>query len=177
MIRRFVLRVPGEQRAEEGCVFSSGKTVLGGPGSLVIHDDFDTFAAGLGEVHLEWLDGGNVTAEGMQRLEHAGYRWEPDQDVFEYLKRYPFLMPLLLEASPHLGRCFGDVPTILKVYHDPEDGSQELMVDIQTRLSPDALVEAVNAFDTAWWLDALDRADGKLMFYGGFAGEEPSNGE
>lgn len=87
---------------------------------------------------------------------------EPDE-VFGYLNHNPMLVPLILEAGDKAHEYFAERPALaLHVTEYPDDGSRELFLLIQTAQSPEAALSQLDRFDQEWWLDALDRAAGKL---------------
>ena len=90
---------------------------------------------------------------------------EPEA-VAAFLERYPFLIPLLTEALGPLTEAFGTAtPLVVAVETDPEvAGWVELRVDVETTLPADEADRRLEAFDTAWWLDNLPRAEDKLFF-------------
>lgn len=90
---------------------------------------------------------------------------EPDA-VTAFLARYPFLQPLLTDALGPLRAAFGPEPSfMIAVDIDPEVvGWEELRVDVETTLPVDEADQCLEVFDTAWWLEHLPRAQGKLFF-------------
>ena len=80
-----------------------------------------------------------------------------------FLERYPFLISLLLEAYSKIGNYFPYPQVFLEVVTDPEAfDDYQLVVSIATNLDPDEAVDTLERLDEDWWLDALDRAQGKL---------------
>jgi hypothetical protein len=89
-----------------------------------------------------------------------------DPDVDAFLTRYPFLVSLLREGIDPLRVHFGD-QTMLRVTveTDPEVEDWEyLVIAFRTTLSADQAQAQLDAFGAAWWLDALPRAQGKVLF-------------
>jgi hypothetical protein len=91
------------------------------------------------------------------------YTFRERAEVLEFLEKYPFLVSLSLEAYGEIGNYFPDLQVYLEVVTDPEEinGSQ-LVIFIATNLAPDEAADRLERFDKGWWLDALDRAQGKL---------------
>ena len=90
---------------------------------------------------------------------------DPDA-VSAFLARHPFLVPVLTDALGPLEDAFGaETPFVVAVETDPEvAGWVELRVDVETTLPADEADRRLEAFDTAWWLDNLPRAEDKLFF-------------
>ena len=87
---------------------------------------------------------------------------EPDE-VVVYLNHNPMLIPLILEAGDKAQEYFAERPALaLHLAEYPDDGSRELFLLIQTAQPPEAALTQLDRFDQEWWLDALDRAEGKL---------------
>jgi len=98
----------------------------------------------------------------LQLLESIYTLREP-RKVFRFLERNTFLAPLLIEAYPKLENRFPDSQIFLEVDTDPEEGNdQQLLVLIATTSSPKEALRRLKELDEDWWLDALDRAQGKL---------------
>ena len=89
-----------------------------------------------------------------------------DPDVDAFLTRYPFVVSLLRECIDPLWGIFGDQTTLsVTVEADPEVEDWEyLVIAVRTTLPADEAQARLDAFDTAWWLDALPRAQGKVLF-------------
>lgn len=93
------------------------------------------------------------------------------QAVCKFIRRHPSLADLLIEAYAPLTDSFGPNPQVLlSVISDPEEaGLDELVGSIRTPLEPDEALERLDAFDEYWFLDQLNRANGKLNFNLDFA--------
>jgi len=96
----------------------------------------------------------------------ARYGTHDPEAVEAFLVRYPFLIPLLTEALAPLEASFGaDTPFVVALERDPEvAGWEDLRVDVETTLPVEAADRRLEAFATAWWLEQLPRAEGKLFF-------------
>jgi hypothetical protein len=76
------------------------------------------------------------------------------------------LIPLLFEACARIMACFDDTKMALEVLSDPEAPSDlQLVVYIQTHLPPNDAIAKLDQFDDEWWLEASQRADGKLCIH------------
>jgi len=94
------------------------------------------------------------------------YEVEPTDDLSEMLVRWPDLASLALEARPHLVNHFGNQARLLiESTRDPETPSdQRVVVTVRADLEPEEALKQLNAFYEAWWLGAMDRARGRLVF-------------
>jgi len=80
-------------------------------------------------------------------------------EVISFLKRYRFLVSLLLEVYDKITEYFGPSPeVVLEVFSDPEAEYRELFALVRTNLSPSAALACLERFDQEWWLDASERA-------------------
>lgn len=73
---------------------------------------------------------------------------------------------MLKESADPVRKIFGD-QTILSVTveNDPEvEDWQYLVIAFRTTLPVDQAQAQLDAFGAAWWLDALPRAQGKVLF-------------
>jgi len=97
--------------------------------------------------------------EWIERL----YTLRERAEVLGFLERHPFLVSLLLEAYGQIGNYFPGSQIFLEVLTDPEAfNDYQLIASIATNLGPDEAIDMLEQFDENWWLDALDRAQGKL---------------
>ena len=89
-----------------------------------------------------------------------------DPEVDAFLKRYPFLLLLLKESVDPLGEIFGDETMLsVSVETDPEVEDWEyLVIAVRTTLPAEQASAQLDAFDAAWWLEHLPRAQDKLLF-------------
>jgi hypothetical protein len=91
------------------------------------------------------------------------YTFRQQAEVLRFLERFPFLVSLLLEAHGQVENYFPRSPVSLEVVADPEVADDcQLVLSIATDFAPDEAVDRLERFDEDWWLDALDRAQGKL---------------
>jgi len=91
------------------------------------------------------------------------YTFREREEVLWFLESYPFLASLLLEAYDNIGNYFPHTQVFLEVVSDPEaTNDYQLVSSIATNLDPDEVIDTLEEFDEDWWLDALDRAQGKL---------------
>jgi len=99
----------------------------------------------------------------IQLLEQV-YTFRGHGEVSRFLERYPFLVPLLLEAYSKFWNYFGPHPRVfLEVVTDPEaPDDRELFALVCTSLTPDEALDRLDQFDRDWWLDASYTAQGKL---------------
>ncbi len=79
---------------------------------------------------------------------------------------YPQLVEVLLEAHVYLQKYFGPDPRVtLEVVSDPEvEGMDELFAYIVTTLSVDEALARLDRLDEEWFLDQIDRVDGRFNF-------------
>lgn len=93
-----------------------------------------------------------------------------DGEVDRFLREFPFLVDLLLEAAEPLHHYFGDATLMLELVDAPDVVSdQQLAIVIRASLSPEQLLERLRQFDAEWWLDRLPRAADRLFITLGFA--------
>ena len=94
------------------------------------------------------------------------YSLRSPEEVTAYLRSYPHLVPLLLEAAEVIPRYFGaDTHLVLEVVVDPEDESEtpELYASVQTRLGVDEGLDRLDRLDEDWWLDRSPAGPGVLV--------------
>ena len=87
-------------------------------------------------------------------------------EVLQFIEKYSFLVPLLLEAPQKIYQFFPDAPLTLTVHIDPESYFEEdieLVLLIETDMDPEESVDVLEEFDYAWGIEASDRSKGKLL--------------
>jgi hypothetical protein len=88
---------------------------------------------------------------------------ETTSPVPAFLEKYPSLISLLPEIRRKLRDYFPDSPVSLDVAADPDEADREqLVVAVATHLTPSDAVGRLGQFDRDWWLDNLDRAQGRV---------------
>ena len=89
-----------------------------------------------------------------------------DPEVDAFLTRYPFVVLLLKESIAPLRKIFGDQTMLsVTVETDPEVEDWEyLVIAFRTTLPADQAQAQLDTFGASWWLDALPRAQGKVLF-------------
>jgi len=95
------------------------------------------------------------------------YRFRRRDEVISFLKAYPFLVSLLVEAYPRIAQCFGPHPLVfLEVVTDPEAADdRQLVAFTRTDLVPIKALASLDRFDKSWWLEASHRSRGKLCVH------------
>ena len=96
------------------------------------------------------------------------YAFRGTEEVVRFLNAYPHVIPLLIEARPHIVRHFGpETPVMLEVVPDRESGDEEddeLFALIQTELPPEEAMPRLDAIRNDWWLANVRRALNRLEF-------------
>ena len=96
----------------------------------------------------------------------------PEQKVEDFLAQHPGVTQYLLDARTPLQHAFGKEAdkVSVTVSSTPEMADGEFLVcSIQTSLSAEQALARLNAFDQAWGLDNIPRAQGKVIFTVAFA--------
>jgi hypothetical protein len=119
------------------------------------------------EVTKIWQETGVSTVRTFEseiRLLERLYTFRGRAEVSWFLEKYPFLVPLLMEAYSKFGNYFGPYPrAFLEIVIDPEvPDDRELFALVCTSLMPDEALDRLDRFDRDWWLDASQTTQGKL---------------
>ena len=96
-----------------------------------------------------------------------------DPQLCERCNRYPIpspmgrymscgCFPLLAEAHTQIRKYFPNSESYVKI--DPDD-EHRMLVAISAELEPDEAFKMLQDFDNKWWLDNLDRAQGRVSIY------------
>ncbi|HEY9876769.1 MAG TPA: hypothetical protein V6D12_25315 [Candidatus Obscuribacterales bacterium] len=75
-------------------------------------------------------------------------------EVLQFLEKYPFLVPVLLEAPSSIRQDFPDEPLFIKVVPDPEIVDYvQLVLSILTTIDPHEAVNRLHHLDKNWLLN------------------------
>lgn len=92
-----------------------------------------------------------------------GFNFKRRDEVLQFLAEYLFLRGLLSEAVEHLRVYFPKFQFGLEVVSDPEgEDDRQLVLSVVSDISPSESLARLRQFDEEWWLDAMERARGKL---------------
>ncbi len=105
-----------------------------------------------------------LTEEQLQTLGSI-YDFEGDEEVIDFLNSFPFLYELLMDAIPVFHSCFTpDMRIDLVLRTDPDEDFQELFGYIHQPGSIDEIRSSLERFDDRWFLENLERTQGRLNF-------------
>ncbi len=91
------------------------------------------------------------------------YRFVDYSKVVRFLEENPYLVSLLLEALTPLQTYLPGASLFLEVVIDPDAlKGDEFIVTARRDWKVEEALEALDKFNDAWWLDNIQRADGKL---------------
>lgn len=121
----------------------------------------------MSEVAIEGATSGQPG--GFQPIHLAESGWLPSDSaapatVAQFIQENAFLAELLVEIRAKVSEMFGAATQIrLDLLDDPEFlGQPKLYAVILTPLAAEAALALQARLDDDWWLDNLDRAQGKL---------------
>ncbi len=84
-------------------------------------------------------------------------------EVEAYVRRHPFLVPLLVEAPDRITALFGPHRgLVLEAPVFPDDGTQHLYLNVRTSDAIDVAMERRERLEEGWWLDAMRQARARM---------------
>jgi hypothetical protein len=96
---------------------------------------------------------------------HQQYELRDELSIKAYLRKYPFLIRLLLEAKTQVTHIFGEeTKPALQISIDPNDWSAQLFIVIPTQLNVDEISVLFDQLDKEWWIEASEKADYRMNF-------------
>jgi hypothetical protein len=92
------------------------------------------------------------------------YSFRDRTAVRRFLQAHLSLIDFILEARFYVSEVFGpDTEVELEVFSDPEvEGQEQLFANILTSLPVDEALGGLEKLDVEWFLDQLDRVDGRF---------------
>ncbi|HKG24195.1 MAG TPA: hypothetical protein VKB09_01030 [Thermomicrobiales bacterium] len=92
------------------------------------------------------------------------FDFEDSLAIGSFLGEHPFLVPLLVEVHQTVPRYFPDRTRVrLQLLTDRDNGDHvDLFAIIETALSEDQALRALDSFDEEWWLGTAVRGNGWL---------------
>lgn len=100
-----------------------------------------------------------IEVRALERL----YIFKERLEVLDFINLHPFLAPLLFEVVGRIAQFFPEPQLSLEVVSDFEfPDSSQLVLSIETTLSPDEALKRLDSFDDDWWLDTAREAEGRL---------------
>jgi hypothetical protein len=99
----------------------------------------------------------------LSKVESA-YQWRNPMRIGQFLRKETYLLPILVDLPVAIASSFGGgVPLAISVvsYGAPFI-DDEIDVAVRTRRDVDDARLRMDAFDEAWWLDAMMCARGKM---------------
>lgn len=99
--------------------------------------------------------------ETLQKL----YIFKEPAEIIEFLEKNPFLIPLILEAHPHIRKHFPESRLYLNIVLDPEINNDQLAILISRpdNLNAEERIDTLERIDDDWWLDAEKLAQEKMF--------------
>jgi len=86
-----------------------------------------------------------------------------EEKIISFIKEYPFLLSILLEAPREVKRIFGEnVPLGLELHHDPEADFEELFIVIKSTCSAEKARELMDKLGEEWFLNLIELTNNKL---------------
>ncbi|MEB3179946.1 MAG: hypothetical protein VKL59_13045 [Nostocaceae cyanobacterium] len=93
----------------------------------------------------------NISPADIETLEQL-YRLRSRSEVLEFINKYPFLLPVLLEAPEKIRQYFPDSQLFLEVDTDAEIPDWvHLVLSILMNLEPDEAVDRLHELDKDWF--------------------------
>lgn len=88
-----------------------------------------------------------------------------NRDVYWFLKKNPFLVPLVEEAAREIKKRISeeDVWVVCELFTDPESDEELLFLLIRSNLSSAQGDALEHRLYEEWWLDQMPRANGKMV--------------
>jgi hypothetical protein len=87
-----------------------------------------------------------------------------EAEVVRFLSAHRYLLPILLDAVPHIKRVFGPSPVYLEVEHDPDEGFEELFGVVMVEAEPEKALDLLGRFDQEWFAKVVRRTRSRLNF-------------
>ena len=91
------------------------------------------------------------------------YIFKQAKGIEPYLWNNRFLLDILFEAYEQIINIYGkSVELFLELHRDYEEDFEELFIVIKSSFSPTVAREMMDMLDETWFLDVIDKTQGKL---------------
>jgi len=110
----------------------------------------------------------NSTTLGLERKDildelKGAYEFSNVEEIRNFIMQNNYLADILKEAPKNIYRIFGkSIKLILELHSDPEEDFEELFVVIKSPYAPQKARELMNELDRTWFLNIMDKTQGKL---------------
>ena len=110
----------------------------------------------------------NSTTLGLERKDildelKGAYEFSNVEEIRNFIMQNNYLADILKEAPKNIYRIFGkSIKLILELHSDPEEDFEELFVVIKSPYAPQKARELMNELDRMWFLNIMDKTQGKL---------------
>ena len=111
-----------------------------------------------------FLPNGTLDSNILNSIQERYVFRDDQRDIWKFLKQYPSLPSVLVEAHRELMKYFPNNPHVfLSLGITPEDMSVDhLIASVASGLDVDEAVDTLDAFGRGWWLACWKRTQGKL---------------
>lgn len=95
-----------------------------------------------------------IELEPLEKL----YIFRSPDEVLDFLQKYPFLVPVLLEAPEKIQPYFPSARLFLELFQVPEaPDNSHLIISVSTDLAVEEAIETLHQLDGAWLLNLPNR--------------------
>lgn len=84
--------------------------------------------------------------------------------ICRFLRDWPRLTPVLIEAVPYLESVFGQARRHLELEQDPDSSFEELFCVVLAKGDPESALQLLWQFDDIWFSTASRTVQGRLNF-------------
>jgi len=93
----------------------------------------------------------------------GAYEFSNIEEIRKFVLQNNYLVDILKEAPEDIYRIFGkSIKLVLELHSDPEEEWDELFIVIKSPYAPQKARELMNELDRMWFLNIMDKTQGKL---------------
>lgn len=101
----------------------------------------------------------------LEQFEEGGlYTFEDKEEIIRFLIKNPDLIQELYSAHQHICKVFGECNIHVKLYKDPEENTEEILIVIKSKNPPEKILELYERLFEDWYIKIMDKVFPRLDY-------------
>ena len=101
----------------------------------------------------------------LEQFEEEGlYTFEDKEEIIRFLIKNPDLIQELYSAHQLICKVFGECNIDVKLYKDPEENTEEILIVIKSKNPPEKILELYERLFEDWYIKIMDKVFPRLDY-------------